>query len=58
MEDNEILKLINFLQPDEDLRGDSVIWANWMSQLTPTTCYYYIEQHGKKNSDTGNQKYL
>ena len=36
MEDNEILKLINLLQPDKDLRGDSTVWANWMSQLTPT----------------------
>ena len=47
MEDNEILKLINLLQPDKDLRGDSTVWANWMSQLTPTTCQYCVEQHGK-----------
>lgn len=34
------------------MRGNSAVWANRMSQLMPTTCYYYIEQHGKKNSDT------
>ena len=39
--------LINVLQQDKDLRGNSAVWANWMSQLLPTTCQYCIEQHGK-----------
>lgn len=32
---------------DKDLYGDSRNWANWMSELTPTTCKFCAEQHGK-----------
>lgn len=39
--------LINVLQQDKDLRGNSAVWANWMSQLLPNSCQYCVEQHGK-----------
>ena len=32
---------------DAYLKGNSVEWANWMSQLTPTSCQDCVEQHGK-----------
>ncbi len=47
MEETFIEKLINNLLQDKNLRGDSFIWANWMSKLLPTSCQYCVEQHGK-----------
>jgi hypothetical protein len=47
MEENFILKLINNLKQDRDLRGDSSSFANWMSKLLPNSCQYCIEKHGK-----------
>ncbi len=47
MTENFIEKLINNLKQDRELRGNSLRWANWMSQLLPTTCQYCVEQHGK-----------
>lgn len=35
------------LMQDKNLKGNSTHWANWMSQLTPTTCKYCADQHGK-----------
>ena len=32
---------------DAYLKGNSVEWANWMSQLKPTSCQDCVEQHGK-----------
>ena len=37
----------NFVTPDRNLNGDSRIWANWMSELSPTSCVFCIKQHGK-----------
>lgn len=47
MEENFIEKLINNLRQDRELWGDSINWANWMSQLAFNTCKYCVEQHGK-----------
>lgn len=47
MEENFIEKLINNLRQDRELWGDSINWANWMSQLAFNTCQYCVEQHGK-----------
>ena len=47
MEENFIEKLINNLRQDRDLRGNSLHWANWISQLAFNTCQYCVEQHGK-----------
>ena len=47
MEENFIEKLINNLRQDSELCGDSINWANWMSQLAFNTCQYCVEQHGK-----------
>ena len=32
---------------DANLKGNSVEWANWMSQLKPTSCQDCVDQHGK-----------
>lgn len=47
MNENLIDNLINNLLQDRDLRGDSKNFANWMSELLPTSCKYCVEQHGK-----------
>ena len=47
MEENFIEKLINNLRQDRELWGDSINWANWMSQLAFNTCQYCVAQHGK-----------
>ena len=47
MKENKIEDLLNNILQDKNLRGDSFIWANWMSQLTITTCQFCVEQHGK-----------
>lgn len=47
MSENLIDNLINNLLQDKDLYGDSSKWANWMSELSLTSCKYCIEQHGK-----------
>ncbi len=47
MEENLIEKLINNLRQDRELWGDSVNFANWISQLAFNTCQYCVEQHGK-----------
>lgn len=46
-EKNIIDETINNLLQDRDLRGNSSIWANWMSKLTLFTCKFCVEQHGK-----------
>lgn len=47
MEENFIENLINNLRQERDLWGDSINWANWISQLALNTCQYCVEQHGK-----------
>lgn len=47
MEEITVEDLITKLAPDRSLRGDSLNWANWMSQLMPNTCRPCVEQHGK-----------
>lgn len=47
MDENLIDNLINNLLQDRSLRGNSQNWANWMSELLPTSCKHCIEQHGK-----------
>lgn len=47
MQEGFIENLINTLQQDKNLRGNSKNWANWMSMITPTSCKFCIEQHGK-----------
>ena len=42
-----IRKLLYNILVDLDLRGNSVKWANWMSQLGDFTCQFCVEQHGK-----------
>ena len=46
MEENFIEKIINNLLQDRYIRGDSEKWANWMSELTATTCFLCVEGHG------------
>lgn len=36
----------NFFQ-DSDLSGKSKKWLNWKSQLSPATCFYCMQNHGK-----------
>lgn len=47
MAENIIDNFINNLLQDRDVQGNSLKWANWMSQLTIFTCKYCAEQHGK-----------
>ena len=47
MAENIIDNFLNNLLQDRNLRGYSLKWANWMSQLTIYTCKFCIEQHGK-----------
>ena len=47
MQQNFILRLINRLNPDRVVSGNSTKWANWMSMLLPTSCQDCVEQHGK-----------
>ena len=47
MSENIIDNLINNLLQDRDLQGNSQNWANWMSELLPTSCKYCVEQQGK-----------
>ena len=47
MKENKIEYLLKNVLQDKNLRGDSFNWANWMSQLTITTCQFCVEQHGK-----------
>lgn len=37
----------NVIMRDENIRGQSEVWANWMSTLSTTSCVFCIEQHGK-----------
>ena len=37
----------SFIDQDRELNGDSRIWANWMSELSPTSCRNCVKQHGK-----------
>ena len=46
MQQNFILRLINRLNPDSEVSGNSTKWANWMSMLLPTSCQDCVEQHG------------
>ena len=46
MEENVITMLSDNILQYRDLNGDSVIWANWMSQLTLFTCLTCAQQHG------------
>ena len=46
-EKNIIDTVINNILQDRELYGDSINWANWMSQLTLFTCLYCAQQHGK-----------
>ena len=46
MQQNFILRLINRLNPDRVVSGNSTKWANWMSMLLPTSCQDCVEQHG------------
>ncbi|MBQ9803024.1 MAG: phage head morphogenesis protein [Clostridia bacterium] len=46
-EKNIIDTAINNLLQDRELRGGSINFANWMSQLAFNTCQYCVEQHGK-----------
>ncbi len=47
MGENFIENLIDTLRQDRVLRGNSLNWANWLSQLISSTCKYCVEQHGK-----------
>lgn len=47
MTETPIENLINNLLQDRNLQGYSEKWANWESQLLPTSCRYCVEQHGK-----------
>ena len=33
-------------KPDENIYGDSEVYKNWMSRLTPTTCKKCVKLHG------------
>ena len=44
---NFIEKIIDNLLQSKELTGSSIKWANWMSQLSITTCLYCAENHGK-----------
>ncbi len=35
------------LDQDEDIEGNSKVWANWQSKLTKTTCRPCAENHGR-----------
>ncbi len=37
----------NSIVQDRYVQGESLIWANWMSTLSATSCMLCIEQHGK-----------
>ena len=39
--------MIRTIMQDRDVRGNSARWANWMSQLSITTCLFCVKQHGK-----------
>lgn len=47
MEENIISNFINNILQDKKIGGNSLTWANWLSQLTISTCKYCVEQHGK-----------
>lgn len=47
MEENFIDNLINNLMQNREIKGDSIRWANWISQLTLFTCKPCTENHGK-----------
>ena len=47
MTETPIENLINNLLQDRNLQENSENWANWKSQLLPTSCRYCVEQHGK-----------
>ena len=47
MEESFTSKLINNLLQDKRLEGVSRVWANWMSELSVTTCMHCAENHGK-----------
>lgn len=47
MQENFIENLINNLRQNRELWGNSLNWANWISQLTVASCKYCVEQHGK-----------
>ncbi len=32
---------------DQSIRGNSVRWANWMSELSVSTCLFCVKRHGK-----------
>lgn len=38
---------MNTIKVDLSLKGKSKTWANWMSELSPTTCKPCAKQHGK-----------
>ena len=46
MEENIIDNFINNLFQNRNLVGSSTKWANWMAQLTITTCKFCVEHHG------------
>lgn len=45
MSENSISAFLNDLLQDRDLHGNSVNFANWMSQLTLYTCKYCTQHH-------------
>ena len=47
MEESIIGGLINNLLQDKNIEGNSSEWANWMSELSLSTCKYCVEHHGK-----------
>lgn len=47
MAENFIRNWLDNILQDRNLSGNSLKWANWMSQLTLTTCQFCFEQHGK-----------
>lgn len=46
MKENIIDNFINNLFQNRNLIGSSTKWANWMAQLTITTCKFCVEHHG------------
>ena len=47
MEEDQLVNFVDDILQNRNLEGNSPKWANWMSLLTPTTCKFCMEHHGK-----------
>ncbi|MBR2944287.1 MAG: phage head morphogenesis protein [Clostridia bacterium] len=47
MEENKLVTVVDDLLQERRLAGNSIKWANWMSELSLHTCQKCIDNHGK-----------